>query len=306
MLREAPILPVPNVTPKIDTFGCPASRLSKSQELYGSGVKFFRKSSDDPHLGQITTEAEDRGFLIGVSQGRGHRRRIFHADHATTHDFDEGSAYVRNLSDDYRADLQGSFDFLLMEVSRPFLIELAEEHGWRGRGNLRCSTGHGDPMLSNLLRVVQPALAKSKEASPLFLDQLGTTIGIHLVETYAGVVDPSLSRGRPLLSRTQLAVATDMLQNNLNGNLPISNVAGACGLSRGYFIRAFKETTGETPHRWILLRRVERARELLIGSDLSLADIALTCGFADQSHFTRIFARMTGTPPGTWRRSIRM
>src|SRR4051812_10703695 len=111
---DAPLEPKP---PKLDVFGCPAGKLGKDQELRGSGIKFFRKGSDDPHLGQIETPAEDRGFLIGVSQGRGHRRRIFHESHATNHDFEEGSIYIRNLGEAYRADMHGAFDFLLMEVS---------------------------------------------------------------------------------------------------------------------------------------------------------------------------------------------
>jgi AraC-like DNA-binding protein len=61
-----------------------------------------------------------------------------------------------------------------------------------------------------------------------------------------------------------------------------------CGPSRGYFIRGFKKTTGKAPHQWILSQRVERARGLLMKTDMSLADVALACGFADQSHFTRV------------------
>jgi AraC-like DNA-binding protein len=88
-------------------------------------------------------------------------------------------------------------------------------------------------------------------------------------------------------------------------NLAIADVANARGLSRGYFIRAFNETTGQTPHRWILSQRAERAREWLLGSELILVDVALSGGFSDQSHFTRIFSRMTGMLPGGWRRVAR-
>ncbi len=66
--------------------------------------------------------------------------------------------------------------------------------------------------------------------------------------------------------------------------------------SRSYFIRAFRETTQRTPHQWLLERRVDQARELLKRSDRSLSDIAMACGFSDQSHFTRTFSQLVGTP----------
>ena len=79
--------------------------------------------------------------------------------------------------------------------------------------------------------------------------------------------------------------------------------AGAWGFatSPSYFIKAFKTTTGRTPHRWLQEYRVGKAKGLLLRS-LSIAEIALECGFADQSHFTRVFRNVTGTPPGMWRR----
>ena len=61
----------------------------------------------------------------------------------------------------------------------------------------------------------------------------------------------------------------------------VSELAAACRLSNGYFIKAFKQTFGATPRRWQLLLRVEQAKNLLVSNDLTIAEIALTCGFAD-------------------------
>jgi AraC-like DNA-binding protein len=72
-----------------------------------------------------------------------------------------------------------------------------------------------------------------------------------------------------------------------------------------WFVRAFKETTGLPPHRWLMSRRIERAQETLINSRLSLVEIAERTGFADQSHFTRVFTGTVGTSPGEWRRERR-
>ncbi|MEF3129654.1 AraC family transcriptional regulator [Rhizobium leguminosarum] len=68
-------------------------------------------------------------------------------------------------------------------------------------------------------------------------------------------------------------------------------------------IRAFRETTGMTPYQWVLRERIDRARNLLRTSKTPLAEVAIACGFADQSHFTRVFAGIVGTTPGNWRRN---
>jgi transcriptional regulator GlxA family with amidase domain len=84
----------------------------------------------------------------------------------------------------------------------------------------------------------------------------------------------------------------------------IEEVASECELSRGYFIRAFSRTTGRTPHQWLLEQRVIRARQLIETTSMTLAEIAAACGFADQSHLNRVFARIVGHPPGAWRREL--
>lgn len=301
--KDQPLLSVPK--PAMDIFGCQASQLATNQELRGTGVMFFRKASSEPDLGQIATEGDNRGFLLGVSQVPGHRRRVFHANHATSHDFSDNFIYVRNLADPYRAELRGSFDFLLMELSRPFMLGLADEHGWRNGGDLKSDFGRNDPVLSNLLRAARPALEKGSNPNPLFLDQLAIAVGIYLYERDSGLPAPSPDCRRALLSKGQMALVSEMLRERSSGNVTIAELASACGLSRGYFIHAFKSTAGCTPHQWILSQRVAQARDLLRNSGLPLAEVALICGFADQSHFTRVFARMVGASPGNWRRSVR-
>ncbi|MGE7139272.1 helix-turn-helix domain-containing protein [Luteibacter sp. NPDC031894] len=93
------------------------------------------------------------------------------------------------------------------------------------------------------------------------------------------------------------------MDERLDQSFPVAAVAEACGLSVNHFSRAFRRSMGKPPHRWLLDRRIDRARELLRDTTLSLADIALACGFAEQSHFTRVFTRTVGMPPGAWRRA---
>lgn len=292
--------PKPAAAPAKDSFGCAFSKLYTDQTLTGAGIKMFRKGTRDLQLEQVTTQASDRGFVVGVSALGGHRRRIFHEHHAATHDFADSSIYIRDLSIDYKADLGGPFDFLLFEIPPASLIRIADEAELSGITALSAETASRDIVLANLARALIPALEKPDDASALFVDQMGTAIGTYLVHRYGGRPTTPVMRARSL-SRSQEHRAKGLLLENLDGNISMSEVAQACNLSRGYFIRAFRETTGMTPYQWLISERIDRARDLL-RTDASLADVAIACGFADQSHFTRVFSNIVGATPGNWRR----
>jgi transcriptional regulator GlxA family with amidase domain len=159
-----------------------------------------------------------------------------------------------------------------------------------------------DPVLANLARAVAPTLARPHEASKLFIDQMSVVIGTHLIEQYGGAAAPSRRRNRRLSRQHEARAKEMLLSSSLDGKLSISEIAQACDLSRSYFTRSFQETTGQTPHQWLMKQRVDTACKLLSQGMLALADIAVVCGFADQSHFTRVFTQHIGAPPGTWQR----
>ncbi|PKA45096.1 AraC family transcriptional regulator (plasmid) [Rhizobium sullae] len=276
--------------------------MSINQALVGSDIAVFRKATSVMQLDQVKTSASDRGFLVGVSSLGGHTRRIYHQHHATTHDFTGNSIYIRDLSEGYKADLSGPFDFLLFEISPASLIRIADGAELPGVTSLTAETASKDIVLANLARALIPALEKPEEASALFVDQMATAIGTYLVQRYGGRPIAASNRSRSL-SRLHEHLAKSLLLENLDGNISISEVAEACNLSRGYFIRAFRETTGMTPYQWLLSERINRARELLRASNAPLAEVAIACGFADQSHFTRVFSNIAGLTPGNWRRN---
>ncbi|KQY37029.1 AraC family transcriptional regulator [Rhizobium sp. Root491] len=284
-----------------DSFGCPFDKLYHNQALQGADISFFRKGTRETSLEQVATAASDRGFAIGISTMGGHTRRIFHEHHATTYQFTEDSIYIRNLGDPYKADLGGPFDFLLLEISPASLNRIAQESDLAGIFSLDVTTALSDPVLANLVKTLIPALERPDRVSRLFVDQLASAIGTHIVQQYGG--KPVASKNGRKLSRSHEALAKNILLNNLKGNISILDVAKACNLSRGYFIHAFRETTGMTPYRWLQNERISRACELLRTSKLSLSEVATACGFTDQSHFTRAFASALGTSPGAWRRN---
>jgi transcriptional regulator GlxA family with amidase domain len=107
------------------------------------------------------------------------------------------------------------------------------------------------------------------------------------------------------LAPWQLRRAKEILSAHIVGSISIAHLAAECGLSTCHFARSFRHSTGISPHRWLMHRRVDRATELLKQSRLSIIDIALSCGFADQSHLTRVFTSVHGSAPGRWRRAAK-
>jgi AraC family transcriptional regulator len=103
----------------------------------------------------------------------------------------------------------------------------------------------------------------------------------------------------------QLRRVTDYVIDHLPEAVRLKELAAITGLSQSQFGRAFKASTGLSPHQWQLNARIMKAQELLLSGALRLSEIALTTGFAEQSHFTRVFKNVTGASPAAWRREQR-
>ena len=107
------------------------------------------------------------------------------------------------------------------------------------------------------------------------------------------------------LAPWQLRRVHAFVEANLDADPSVADLAGECRLSPSHFARAFSRSVGTPPHKWLVNRRIERAKELLRDGGQQLAQVALSCGFVDQSHFTRAFTRSVGQSPGRWRRQHR-
>ena len=105
------------------------------------------------------------------------------------------------------------------------------------------------------------------------------------------------------LAAWQVRRALEFIEQNLTHSFETDEIAAAIGLSKSHFSRAFKSTVGSSPMAYVAARRVERAKHMMLASAERLADVALECGFSDQSHLNRQFRRAVGLTPGQWRRS---
>lgn len=219
-------------------------------------------------------------------------------------DHKAGEVIIYNLQQFWRANLTASFDCLHIHVARSALDEIAWEAGVKPIDDLYCPPHANtlDPVMYALGTSLLPALEHPERASQLFVEHVSYAMNSHLATTY-GHMQARTTRVTGGLSHWQLRRATDYLMQRLDGQISLLELANYCGLSRSHFSRSFKRTTGRAPHQWLSEKRLERAKELLVRTSLPLAEIAIQCGYADQSHFSRAFSARNAITPSQFRRS---
>ena len=216
--------------------------------------------------------------------------------------YEAASMRIVNLMDEFSAKITHTHQSVAYYIPRAALDEVAEQAGMARVDRFRCVPGTLDPVVRNLSLALLPALANPAEASALFVDHVVAALLDHLMRRYGGAGGDAPAFLKGGLSPYQLSRAKEVLAADCGRDLSLAEVAEQCGLSRGHFAKAFRLSTGTTPHRWRLRCRIDLAKRLLGEGDQMLAEIALACGFADQSHFTRVFSRLVGEPPAVWRR----
>lgn len=136
-----------------------------------------------------------------------------------------------------------------------------------------------------------------------YLEALGAVLMHELVRLSQGVGARQLPARGGLASWQQRAV-TAYIEEHLEETIPLARLADLARLSQYYFCRAFKESLGLPPHRYHIMRRIERAKTMLANAALSVTEIGLAVGFSETSSFTASFRKVTGQTPTSYRRSF--
>jgi AraC family transcriptional regulator len=153
-----------------------------------------------------------------------------------------------------------------------------------------------DPTLHYIAMALRAGVQSGDALDRMYGEALSTALAVHLLREYgAAVLWPKRQYGG--LPREKLVRAMEYIQDQLNTDLTVSVIAQAIGMSPYYFIKLFKESTGQTPHQYVIESRVRKAKELLTTGKFTISEAAHHVGFVDQSHLTRHFKRLFGLPP---------
>lgn len=159
--------------------------------------------------------------------------------------------------------------------------------------------GIDDPLLATLLTTLAREIESPAQYSSLLADRL---IDALILQVLRGAHPARKPEPAGRLSPVTLARVRAKIEDGLAYPVAVADLANEADLSPFHFSRAFKHSTGLSPHRYLTERRIERAKTLLQQGDLPIAQIALESGFTSQQHFTGIFRRFTGAPPAAYRR----
>lgn len=157
-----------------------------------------------------------------------------------------------------------------------------------------------DPQIELIAQLMQAELQQGKCGTQLYLDSLANLLAIHLLRHYTAY-PASLRAYEGGLAATKLRQVLNYISTYVEQDITLSDLAEIAGMSQCYFVSLFKQSMGITPWQYVVQQRLERAKGLLRQGELTLAQIAIGCGFNSQSHFTEQFRKATGVTPKRYR-----
>jgi AraC family transcriptional regulator len=167
---------------------------------------------------------------------------------------------------------------------------------------LRDDLGVEDPILQAMMQGINTAL-DSAAPGQLYLDTMTAAISAHVLRHHCNMISPRPASGG--MAPWQVARIRDYLASHLADNVSLAELAALVGMSPYHFCRAFRRSVGAPPHRYQIKLRVERAKNLLANSPLSIADISASVGYEDQGQLARLFRTEVGMSPSHYRRERR-
>ena len=185
------------------------------------------------------------------------------------------------------------FHQALEDSPRSERIELIERFAWE------------DPQIPGLIRALHAETRSGVPTGRLFGQSIATALAVYLAQRYSSA-PPRFRRHRGGMPRTRLNRVLEYIAAKLHEDLSLAALAEIAGMNLYYFSRLFKQSTGLSPHRYVLEQRISRAQQFLRSSDMTIFEASVRTGFADQRHFAKVFRRFVGVSPTEYRAKSRM
>ena len=203
-----------------------------------------------------------------------------------------------------RWDIPKPVDVVQLYLPHTMLERVAREADTATPTDLLERTAHPDPITSRLLLTAADAMEGNGALDTLFRHQLIDLLTTRLLAAHTGsptTIQPVLGG----LSPKVLLRAIERLRSDSDADVSLAALASDAGLSRFHFCRAFKESTGLSPHAWLRQHRLEQAMNMLRDTDASVVSVAAALGYASQTAFAAAFRKLTGETPSDWRKRTR-
>jgi AraC family transcriptional regulator len=203
-----------------------------------------------------------------------------------------------------RWDIPKPVDVVQLYLPHTTLERVAGELDSATSTDLLERTAHPDPITARLLLTAAGAMNGDGTLDTLFRHQLMDLVATRLLAAHVGVpttFQPTLGGLSPMVLRR----AIERLRSDNDADVSLAALASDAGLSRFHFCRAFKESTGLSPHAWRRQQRLEEAKNMLRDTDASVLSIAVALGYSSQTAFAAAFRKLTGETPSIWRRRTR-
>lgn len=198
-------------------------------------------------------------------------------------------------------DAESAFDTIILSLPKSLLQDVADSAGVKGSGRLQTRHLLRDEQIEHLTRAVQADYEAGSPSGPLYAESIGIAIAVRLLGLECSA--PAMERR---LSDAQLKRVMDFVEEQIQTSLSLDTLSRVAGVSNSHLRTWFKAATGLTVHRYVLHRRIERARALLVSTNLSISEIAHRTGFAHQSHLAQWMRREIGQTPFGLRRASAM
>ena len=191
-------------------------------------------------------------------------------------------------------------DFLHLYIDPVFLSQIAPESVNPDRVEIPLELKRIDSLILQISLALKADLEVDGVGNGFYADSLTTALAAHLIRHYSTRkhVFRAYNDG---LSKQKLKQAIEYVNEHLDENPSLAEIADELEMSQYYFCRLFKQSTGMTPHQYLIQQRVERAKLLLRQPGLTITEVAVKCGFTHQSHFAKYFRKITGFTPKQFR-----
>jgi AraC family transcriptional regulator len=233
---------------------------------------------------------------------------------AISRDMEDFHFKVRDASGQWQPVVMKPGTLWIQPANQPFSFDVQTMSRWCGvivqpaklkalvgsESAIEPVIGLQDDVLTPVMQAICAEVLRGGSSGRKFAEAMTLVIGTQLLRLF-GEANTAPKGG---ITGRQLRLVADHVDAHIDCEISVAQLAQLVGLSEAHFARAFKQSTGQSPHKFVTERRLERGKRLLADTQETIAQIALDCGFADQAHFARSFSQHYGSSPSALRKSF--